>query len=253
MFALRDVHQIEMTSHCNLRCKYCPSPHLARPKLHMSEAHYRRALGWVKYFRLKGTQGELNLAGIGESTMHPEFVRNVFLAREAVGEGHRMLFATNGLLMDDAMARALAPAKPLVWVSLHRPERAGPAVEALKRAGLLVGVSSDPSTSSIDWAGQVDWHVSAPSRACAWVKGGWAFVMADGRVSHCCLDATGEGVFAHIDDDLTRHETSPYSLCRGCDQDVGVPIPDSVPRRDGAVPLKFLKRQEVPHGDSAVA
>lgn len=243
MFALRDVHQIEMTSHCNLRCRYCTHPHMPRPKLHMSEAHYRRALGWARYFKLKGTQGELNLAGIGESTMHPDFVRFVHLAREALGEGHRVLFATNGLLMTDELARAIAPAKPLVWVSLHRPERAGPAVEALKRAGLLVGVSTDPSMAAIDWAGQVDWHVSASNSKCDWVKGGWAFVMADGRVSHCCLDATGEGVFAHVDNDLTRFETAPYSLCRTCHLDVGVPIPDEVPRRDNVVPLKFLPQR----------
>ena len=245
MFALRDIHQIEMTSHCNLRCKYCPSPHLGREKLHMSDAHYRRALTWVRYFRGVGTQGELNLAGIGESTMHPEFVRNVFLAREAVGEGHPILFATNGLLMTNELAMEIAPARPRVWVSLHRPERAGPAVEALKRAGLLVGVSSDPSLSAINWAGQVDWFVSSPGRECAWVKGGWAFVMADGRVSRCCLDATGEGVFAHVDDDLQKFRTSPYSLCRSCDQDVGVPIPESVPRRDNVVPLKFVPQRRV--------
>jgi len=240
MFALRDIHQIEMTSHCNLRCKYCPSPHLGREKLHMSEATFLRSLQWAKYFKTRGTQGEINLAGIGESTMHPEFVRFLHLARETLGFEQRLLFATNGLLMDDAMARAIAPAKPDVWVSLHRPERAGPAVEALKRVGLLVGISGDPSLSAINWAGQVDWFVSSPSRECQWVKGGWAFVLADGRVSRCCLDATGEGVFAHVNDDLSQHETSPWVLCHTCDQDVGVPI--NVPRKDNVIPLKLMKR-----------
>lgn len=239
MFALRDIHQVEMTSHCNLRCRYCPSPHLGRPKLHMSEAHFLRALHWAAHFQRQGTQGELNLAGIGESTMHPEFVRFVHLAREALGPQQVLLFATNGLLMTDDLARAIAPARPRVWVSLHRPEKAGPAVEALKRAGLLVGVSGDPSLSAINWAGQVDWFVSAPKRECAWVKGGWAFVLADGRVSRCCLDATGEGVFAHVDDDLTKYGTAPYRLCRTCDQDVGVPIPDEVPGAQ-VIPLKFV-------------
>jgi hypothetical protein len=243
MFALREIHQIEMTSHCNLRCKYCPSPHLARPKLHMTEANWRRSLHWVGQFRERGTQGELNIAGIGESTMHPEFVRFLFIAREVVGPGHRLLFATNGLLVTDELAKEIAPAKPLVWVSMHRPEKAGPAVQALRRVGLLAGVSADPSIAAINWAGQVDWEVSAPARQCMWVKHGWAMVLADGRVSRCCLDATGEGVFAHVDDDLDQFQTSPYTLCRTCDEDVGVPIPDSVPRRDNAVPLKFMKRE----------
>jgi hypothetical protein len=213
--------------------------------MHMSDAHYKRALGWAKYFKMRGTQGELNLAGIGESTMHPEFVRNTHLAREVLGEDHRIVLATNGLLMSNEMAKAIAPAKPLVWVSMHRPEKAGPAVEALKRVGLLAGVSADPTLSAINWAGQVDWYVTAAPKKCAWVVSGWAFVMADGRVSKCCLDATGEGVFGHIDDDLTKFETSPYTLCRTCDQDVGVPIPDSVPRRDNVVPLKFMERRKM--------
>ena len=239
MFALREIHQIEMTSHCNLRCRYCPSPHLQRPKLHMDDVTYRRALMWVSYFRQRGTQGELNLAGIGESTMHPEFVRNVFLAREAVGPGGDILFATNGLLMTDELAMELAPARPRVWVSMHRPEKAGPAIQALKRAGLLVGVSADPSLSAIDWAGQVDWFVSAASGPCPWIKGGWAFVMADGRVSRGCLDATGEGVFAHVNDDLSKHATSPWHLCRSCSYDTGVPM-DGVPEKK-VIPLKQVK------------
>jgi hypothetical protein len=110
---------------------------------------------------------------------------------------------------------------------------------------LLAGVSADPTLSAINWAGQVDWYVTAAPKKCAWVVSGWAFVMADGRVSKCCLDATGEGVFGHIDDDLTKFETSPYTLCRTCDQDVGVPIPDSVPRRDNVVPLKFMERRKM--------
>lgn len=223
-FNLSTIHQIEMTSRCNLRCRYCPSPHLPREKLDMTEAHFLRSLEWVREFSMRGTQGELNLAGIGESTMHPEFVRFVFLAREALRRDQPLVMATNGLLMTDELAREIAPSGIRVWVSLHRPERAGPAVEALKRAGILSGISADPSLSAIDWAGQVKWHRSAQRNACPWVKNGWAFILADGRVSRCCIDAAGVGVMGHIDDDVTQFETSPYSLCRTCDSDVGVPM-----------------------------
>lgn len=226
MFSLRALHQIEMTSRCNLRCRYCPSPHLARPKLDMDEPTYRRALYWAQRFVFGGQQRELNLAGIGESTLHPEFVRFVHLAREAVGDGCDLILATNGLLMTDELAAAIAPAKIKVWVSLHRPEKAGPAVEALRRAGILSGVSADPSINAINWAGQVKWHVSnGAKRQCMWVIGGRAIVLADGRLSRCCLDASGAGVFGHITDDLATLSTSPYELCRTCDQDVGVPLP----------------------------
>lgn len=226
MFAIKEVHQIEMTSRCNLRCRYCPSPHLARPKMDISDIDYTRALQWVAHYRRLGTQGELNLAGIGESTLHPEFVRNVYLAREAVGESGVLVLATNGLLMTDELARAIAPARVATFVSLHRPEKAGPAVEALRRAGIFAGVSNDPSVAATNWAGQVKWHISVPqTRACHWVRGGKLIVLADGRVSRCAFDASGIGVFGNVADDLSKLKTSPYELCRTCDQDVGVPIP----------------------------
>lgn len=196
-----------------------------RPKVDMDERTFDLALRWVRVFRDRGTQGELNLAGIGESTLHPQFVRFVHLAREAVGVDGSLVLATNGLLMTDELAREIAPAQVRVYVSLHRPEKAGPAIEALKRAGLYAGASADPSVAATDWAGQVKWHRSAPGhRQCMWVRGGKVIVLADGRVSRCSFDASGVGTICRVDDDLLARSTSPYSLCHTCDQDVGVPL-----------------------------
>jgi len=225
VFALREIHQIEITSRCNLKCKYCPSYKLPRPKVDMTREDFELALRWAKYFQGRGTQGELNLAGIGESTLHPDFVPFLFRAREALGPDQVLLFATNGLLVTQALVDAIAPANPRVYVSMHRPEHAGPAAHKLHRAGLLHGISQDPALQSTDWAGQVKWEVTVPKgRPCTWVRGGKAFVFADGRLSRCAFDASGIGVFGKLTDDLTRLATSPYSLCRTCDQDVGVPF-----------------------------
>lgn len=225
MYPIRHLHQIEITSRCNLRCKYCVHPHMVRPKQDMSEAHYMRALAWAKIYMDQGGPRELNLAGIGESTMHPDFVRWLFLARETLGPDVNLVLATNGLLVTEEMAREIAPARPTVYVSLHRPERAGPAVAALERAGVLAGVSNDPSVSATDWAGQVKFagRMVRVGRPCPWVTGGWVFVLADGRLTKCCFDGTGVGVIGTIEDDLTELQTAPYSLCTTCDQNVGVP------------------------------
>lgn len=221
---LRSLHQIELTSHCNLRCVYCPSPVLGREKLHMSMETFARALEWVKHFRAARTQGELNLAGIGESTMHPNFVECVKLAREALGWENRVCFATNGLLMTRELAQAIAPYKPTVWVSMHRPEKAKGAIDALKEFGLLDAFSCDPAYAAVDWAGQVKWDFTAETfgAPCPWKKAGWGFVLADGRISSCCFDADGSGVVGHVNDSLGSVCGKPYRLCKTCHQDVEV-------------------------------
>lgn len=221
-FAIRELHQIEITSRCNLRCVYCVHRTMPRSKADMADDVYAQALKWAATFVERGTQQSLNLAGIGESTLHPDFVRYVHLAREAVGPDCMLVLATNGLLMDDATAEAIAPADPAVYVSLHRPEKAGPAVEALRRAGILAGVSADPSVAATDWAGQVKWHRSAAPRRCMWVTGGQVFAMSDGRLTVCSFDGKGQETLGTVWDDLDELRTRPYFLCPTCDQDLGI-------------------------------
>lgn len=224
MIRLTQIHQIEITSRCNLRCKYCVHPTMKRVKEDMSLETFERALHWAKHFQRQGTQGSLNLAGIGESTMHSRFLEYLGLARVVLGDAQELVLATNGLLVTDELAQAMIPFRPRVFVSLHRPEKAGPAIEALKRAGLIAGVSADPSIAATDWAGQIKWHVSAQRTPCPWVRGGWGMVLSDGRVTRCSFDGTGIGVFAHVRDDLGEAYTTPYSLCKSCHQDVGVEV-----------------------------
>jgi hypothetical protein len=234
MFPVRAIHQIEMTSRCNLRCRYCAHPKMARPKIDMDDLTYAKALLWAR--RMPGN--ELNLAGIGESTMHPEFVRNVFLAREAVGDNVPLILATNGLLMTRELAMEIAPTRIRVWVSLHRPEKAGPAIEALKSAGIIAGVSADASVEAVDWAGQVDWFVSTRQKGepCPWIKPGRVFVLADGRLARCCFDATADDILGTLDDDIPSLQTAPYKLCHSCHLDVGVPLP---PAKLREIPIKL--------------
>ena len=218
---IQQIHQIEITSRCNLRCKYCAHPTMTRAKADMEWPIFARAVEIAVFCKSIGRQGPLNLAGIGESTMHPQFIAMLAHARKELGAEHELVLATNGLLVNDRMAEAMAPHRPKVFVSLHRPERAGPAIEALKRVGLYEGASADPSVAATDWAGQVKWHVSAQRAPCPWVRGGWAMVLSDGSITRCSFDATGVGIFGHVND-AVQPQTSPYALCRACHQDVGV-------------------------------
>lgn len=235
---ITSLHQIELTSRCNLRCRYCVHSGMPRPKIDMTEETFLQALYWVNYFRDRGTQGELNLAGIGESTMHPRFTEWLPLAREAVGS-ERLIIATNGVSFTEDIARAAAESDLRVVVSLHRPEVAAGAITLARRYGIFSGVSADPSMNPNDWAGQVDWEPAKTTLSaqisCPWIRGGWAFCMADGRISHCCLDADGSGCFTAgdldpVDDssqldvfsDLANLYTAPWKLCTGCYQEIGV-------------------------------
>lgn len=228
---LRALHQVEITSRCNLRCRYCPQyAGMLRPKQDMTFETFAKAIRWVKYFRDVYRQSSLNLAGIGESTIHPEFLRFVEHARAELSRPFELVLATNGLTMTEGMARALADSGVSVYVSLHRPEKAGKAVRLLGEAGCLAGVSADPSIAATDWAGQV--KVDAPmaprGTPCPWVRGGWGIVLSDGSISRCSFDATGGGVFSHVDMDLFEATTSAWKLCASCHQDVGVPLAEAV-------------------------
>jgi len=176
----------------------------------MERRIFERALDWVEALndRRDDTVGELSLTGIGEALMHPEFVDFLALARRRL-PGTPLVFSTNGLLLTDGLCAKIAPYRPQVCVSLHRPEKAGPAIQAAKRHGIFQIANPAPSLSAFNWAGQVpDWFVSAPPIVCDYLKLGWGVVLVDGRITTCCLDASGKGVVGHVDDPI-ESLTSP--------------------------------------------
>lgn len=223
---LTEIHQIEVTSRCNLRCKYCVHPTMARAKEDMTERTFYQSMHLAR--KLAVARGlkhqELNIAGIGESTMHPLFLDFLYEALRSVDPKFDVVLATNGLLVDDALASEMVGRRDFtdgslkVWVSLHRPEKAGPAVEALKRVGLLAGISSDPALASVDWAGQLAWPVSTPAKGgpCPWIRNGWGFVAANGDVLTCCFDGSGVGKIGTVWDDPGEMMVKPYELCKAC-------------------------------------
>lgn len=214
------LHQIEMTSRCNLRCKYCVHPTMVRPKEDMDKETFLKCLKVAKEFVLAGSQYELNLAGIGESTMHPDFVDWVHLAREAVGWNCHLVLSTNGVNFEDKAIEAIADTQISVYVSPHRPEKAMSAIKKLKEVGLFRGTSDGAWTASVDWAGQIDWPVTAGTKGapCPWIPQGRVTIFSDGKASTCCFDSDRCGVIGHIDDLIKGDDlyVEPYKLCGPC-------------------------------------
>lgn len=219
-YPVRALHQIEMTSNCNLACKYCVHKKMPRVKQEMEHETFIKALSVARRFVRAGTQFELNLAGIGESTLHPRFVEYVHLAREAVGFDTRLVLSTNGVGFTREMVRDIASSKILVWVSPHRPEKATIAINALREFRLFQGLSEGAWTASVDWAGQLDWPVTATTKGtpCPWLPNGRVTVFSTGEISKCCFDSDGRGVVGTIDDLVEGKTlyTESYSLCDKC-------------------------------------
>ena len=177
------------------------------------------AMEWVKYFKNKGTQGELSLTGIGEPLLHPHFVEFLLIAR-AILPIETIVFATNGLLLTETLCQDMAHIRPQIYVSIHRPELATKGIEAAKRYGLLAGVNTAFVHSAMNWAGQVDWYNSAPACTCEFLRSGWGVVLSDGSITTCCMDTEGAGIIGQVKDTPGGLEMKPYSLCQSCYQTI---------------------------------
>jgi hypothetical protein len=216
------VHQIEISSRCNLACGYCPHPGLQREKGDMDWEMFNAAIEWAA--ELGGP--ELSLTGMGEALLHPLFVPMLRRARERL-PGAWLLLATNGVVLTrggeavESILHALRVVGATVFVSTHRPEVAGPAIDLLRKAGVKVGTNDAFVTSGFDWAGQVEWHgLAAPKSVCQYIAQGWATVLQDGTIVNCCMDAHGLHPIGNVNDAVKPTRIDPIPLCTTCHLEV---------------------------------
>lgn len=128
---------IEITTLCNLKCAGCPrTMGIANDTWtdqHMDLAMFRRILdGWP-------VTGFVTLHGIGEPTLHPQFVELVAMARQS-GKFKRMKVTSNGVTRSaDYYAEAVKAGLDEFWISVDSFDaaiaermRSGTKVEKLK-------------------------------------------------------------------------------------------------------------------------
>lgn len=212
---VREIHEIELTSRCSLACAYCPHPTLQRPKEDMPWTTFERTLEHVAYLCLAGTQGEVSLTGLGEAILYPRFVEALWRVRDVIGD-RKLVLSTNGVDMTPELARELKAANVGVYVSLHRPEVATPALLMLQQAGCATATNVGFVDSALDWAGQVKWHVSAPRVDCGYLNQGWAVVRQSGSIDACCMDAHDLYPIGSVWDEPGTLMTRATGLCANC-------------------------------------
>lgn len=213
---LREIHEIEFSSKCNLACRYCPHPKMQREKAHMSSEVFEATMRHVQYYVDAGTQGEVSLTGIGEAILHPFFVPWMREVRGVIGKSRKLVVATNGVVMNSEVAHAMAAVDAHVYVSGHRPEKAGPAIEMLRAAGCKFGLNSAFMDNAMDWAGQVEWYVSTDAHMCSYLDKRWGAVRQDGSVNTCCMDAESLHPVGNVRDDVGSLRIWATELCKGC-------------------------------------
>lgn len=210
------MHELELSSVCNLACVYCPHPTLQRVKAHMEWETFKHALKHIDHYVRAGTQGEVALTGIGEAILHPHFHEAASLVRQCIGPTRPLTMATNGVALTREHAVTCRKFGVLVYVSLHRPEMAGPALALLREERVVHNVNHAFVNSSLDWAGQVDWHVSAQKTQCMYLKLGWSVIRQCGSVDQCCQDAHSLYPLGHVHDDPGAWRAAPTPLCASC-------------------------------------
>lgn len=213
---VRELHEIEFSSRCNLACRYCPHPKMVRAKADMTRETFDRAMAHLQHLIDAGSQGEVSLTGIGEAILHPEFVPWLHIVRQVIGPKRRITVATNGVAMTRELAVEMFKADATVYISTHRPEKAGPAVEMVKEAGCNWGTNTAFVDDAIDWAGQVPWHVSAGTHLCSYLEKRWVAIRQDGSVNTCCMDAESLHPIGSVYDAIGSLHIRTTPVCEGC-------------------------------------
>lgn len=107
---------LEITNQCNLNCKMCFRKFWKDSIGKMSLAQFQEILSQIKEFPSIDT---IYFGGIGEPTLHPEFLNFVKLVKES---GYRLEFGTNGTHLSQYSDDLIKYGVDRITVSIDAPE-----------------------------------------------------------------------------------------------------------------------------------
>lgn len=214
------INTIELSSLCDNRCEYCPAKDQGkyRPVGLMDFEVFEKAIAWALKFARQGTQLELNLFGVGESTLHPKVVEMVAYARNHLPFKQLIHLNTNGNRMTEELAlKLLRAGVSQIDITGHDHRATARTIKIFREVGVPFNVSYDFALHPNNWAGQVDWFAPDYNLGpCPWLSRGQVMIMSSGHVTTCCIDAFGKNIFAEVDDPLDCLEVKPSSICKNC-------------------------------------
>lgn len=130
---------IEITNKCNLNCKMCFRRFWKDPLGEMDFERFKEILEQLKEFPLLET---VYLGGIGEPTIHPDFVKVIKLIKKA---GYRLEFGTNGTQLANYANDLINYGVDKIMVSIDAPD---PAIYRDIRSTDFMGVENNVLATS---------------------------------------------------------------------------------------------------------
>ncbi len=124
--------EIEINSHCNRRCSYCPQsvPGYRKPPRFMDVENFKRIM-----LILKGAEysGRISYHFFNEPLLHPQIEELVKLATEILPESYQVIFTNGDFLTEDKYSALRANGVQTIVITSHGgkafPERDGQVVQ----------------------------------------------------------------------------------------------------------------------------
>ena len=221
------IKNLEVASICNLACPYCPCAGQGsyREVGLMDEATFDRSLFWLDKFVKAKTQRELNLFGVGEPSLHQNYIEMVKRCREIMPLTLPLRLNTNGMIVtEEWIEEVILAGADALDLTDHDARASMKTIQIFQRLGpkypdFKFGYSRDGIMQPNNWGGLVDWVpvVQHNKVLCPWLGNGQVMIMSNGDVTRCCQDAHARGLLGTVwQDDLDQLDHTTFIQCATC-------------------------------------
>lgn len=216
------IYSVEISNLCNLTCSYCPHPSQKRDKGMMSFSTFVDVIELA----IQCEQNLLHLHNFGEPLLHVELPKFINYAKS---RGIRCSFYTNGLLLNESLAKKLYRAGLReIYLSEHiegQKKRIQKMLEEIAIPLSIVETYNPHADPQHNWAGQVTFNnypssIQNEIKPCIFERKKAIVVLWDGQINTCCIDINGTGIIGSVKDFIGENKLiynfKPIALCQSC-------------------------------------